>query len=364
MTWIGISDHENHDFSSCGLDMPAGNSDLMTDGEDTLVVRGSLVIETRLPASRRPEPLIFYNRTGDWPLHLSLLAVPGGGLTLILDQGGEILHRTINHSEAGRTDILRITYSWDAPARRGRLALERSDAEKIVLLPVGFPKPLRLTDIRALSGSGSDRYLAPDVLYLAFSTAMEPVGPMPSLALDTPIATPHGYRPAGTLRRGDTVLTGNGEVVPVLHSLSRQVPARGGFAPVRLRAPYFGLHQDIQVAPSQRIVLSGSEVEYLFGQEAVLVPVRHLVGGASAVPAQTALTVTYTQLLLPGHEALVAAGTVAESLYIGRLRRQKARLQASILAGLDRASLPEHGRAFYPALRAFDAIVLAEQRSA
>ena len=75
-------------------------------------------------------------------------------------------------------------------------------------------------------------------------------------------------------------------------------------------------------------------------------------------------TVTYTQLLLPEHEAVIAAGTVAETLYVGRLRRRKDHLAASVLAGLDRHLLPEHGRPVHPVLGAFDAIVLAEQRAA
>ena len=79
------------------------------------------------------------------------------------------------------------------------------------------------------------------------------------------------------------MLTRGGGVVPVLHKLDRVVPARGSLAPVRLRAPYFGLLDDVIVAPEQRLVIDGSEVEYLFNQEAVLVPARHLVNGFAAM---------------------------------------------------------------------------------
>lgn len=364
MAWIAVSDSENHSFAPCGLGNPEGAVDLIDSAPDALLTRGSLVIETRLPTTRRPRPLVYYSRTGDWPMHLSLQAVPGGGLTLILDQGGEVVHRTINHSEAGRADVLRITYSWDSPNRRGQLALERTDQEKVVLAPVTSPRPLRVADVLALTHSGTDCYIAPDVLYVALSTDIEPVGPMPSLMADTPIATPRGYCPVSELRRGDTVLTPEGDTVPVLHVLSRTVPAHGSFRPVRLRTPYFGLKQDIVVAPSQRLVLSGSEVEYLFGHESVLVPVRHLIGGTAAVTYPSGPVVTYWQLLLPGHEALIAAGSATESLYIARLRRNKTALGASLLAGLDRQTLPDHGGSIYPVLRAFDALVLAEQRAA
>lgn len=365
MTWIAVSDHDDYHFAPAGLCRTRAGPDLIDTCENALMAHGSLVIETRLPVTHRPRQLVYYNRTGDWPLHLSLQAVPGGGLTLVLDHGGEVVHRTINHSEAARTDVLRITYSWDSPRRWGQLALERTDRDQAQLVSVAAPHPLRVADALALVRSGAeDRYIAPDVLYVALSDAIEPVGPMPSFLPDTPIATPGGYRAISDIRSGDAVLTPDGDAVPVLHALSRQVPAFGSFRPVRMRAPYFGLHRDITIAPSQRLVLSGSEVEYLFGQESVLVPARHLVGSGGAAPAHCDHVVTYWQLLLPRHEALIAAGTVTESLFIGRLRRKKTALGASILAGLDRLPLPEHGRSIHPVLQAFEAIILAEQRAA
>ena len=364
MTWIALSDFETFRFTPAGLGRGDRAPALIDTSDDALMVRGSLVIETRLPTTRRPRQLVYYSRTGEWPLHLSLQAVPGGGLTLVLDQGGDIVHRTINHSEAGRTDVLRITYSWDSQRRWGQLVLERTDREQALLVPVPAPRPMRFADALALIRPGADRYVAPDVLYLALSTVPEPVGPMPSLTSGTPIATPTGYRAVNEMRRGDTVLTPSGEIVPVLEVLSRTVPACGRFRPVRMRAPYFGLQQDITVAPSQRLVLSGSEVEYLFGRESVLVPVCHLAGGSIVTPVTTGPVVTYWQLLLPRHEAIIAAGTITESLFIGRLRRKKDQLSASILARHDRTTLPEHGHSVHPVLQAFEAIVLAEQRVA
>lgn len=364
MGWIALADHDGQSFSANGLGTAKGAPTLVGTEPGALLTRGSLVIETRLPTIKRPQPLVFYNRPGEWPFHLSLKAIPGGGLILILNQGGDILHKSINHSEAGRMDILRITYSWDSINRWGRLALERTDQEQVILVPIDSPKPLLVSDVQSLVRPSADRYLAPDMIYLAISTDIEPVGPMPSMVPETPIATPVGFREIGGLRRGDLVLTTDGKSVPVLQTLTRTVPARGHFSPVLLRAPFFGLLQDITIAPSQRLIMSGSEVEYLFGQESVLVPASHLLGGTSARGAQRGLLITYTQLLLPGHEALNAAGTVAESLYIGRLRRKRDQLGASLLATTDRNQIPDHGPSIYPVLKSFDALVLAEQRAA
>lgn len=332
--------------------------------EPVMMTRGSLVIETRMPVIKRPQPLLQYRRGGPEALHLSLMAIPGGGITFVIERQGRLSHCVLNHSEAGRTDVLRLTYSWDRRAGRARLAVERPDQDRVLIAPVTGDAFPTAEDIQALTQRGADWLLAPDLLYVAASDRIEPVGPMPSLHPDTPIATPDGYRAIHDLTRGDVVLTDSGEVVPVLHRVERHVPALGSFAPVRVRAPFFGLQADIRVAPSQHLVLSGSDVEYLFGQEAVLVPVRHLVGGSTTRSDPAGPLVTYMQLLLPGHEALIAAGTAAESLYIGRLRRRKTELSASLLARLDRACLPEHGRSAYPVLRAYDALVLADQRAA
>ena len=67
---------------------------------------------------------------------------------------------------------------------------------------------------------------------------------------------------------------------------------------------------------------------------------------------------------LPAHESLLSAGAALESLYIGRLRRKEEALKSSILAPLDRNSLPEHGKPLYPMLKAFEAIALADDRAA
>ncbi len=354
--WLGISQADQVWFDP---DTPLFGQD-----PDALMVRGSLVIETRLPQSRRPQPLLQIDREGGWPFHLALQAIPGGGLSFVTNQGAGFRHCATNAAEVGRTDVLRLTYSWDAPARVGQLAVERLDRGHLTLLPLKAPCPFRMGDLLALLRPGPHRFVAPELVFVALSSRVEPVGPMPSLTPSTPIATPNGYRPIAELQRGDTVLTAAGRAVPVLHKVARTVPARGCFQPLRLRAPFFGLARDIHVSPAQRLVLTGSEVEYLFGKEAVLVEMRHLMGEASVRPCTDRPTVTYQQLILPDHEPIWAAGTRAETLFIGRIRRKKQALASSLLAGLDRQTLPEHGQQVHPVLGAFDAVVLAEQRAA
>ena len=364
MAWIGLWDPEYTHFCPAGLGGRRPTYVPKDAAPETLLTQGSLVIETRLTPGKRPQPLVRFDRYGSWRSHLSLQSIPGGGVTLVVNQGGEIAHGSVGQSANGRLDVLRITYSWNALKGWGRLAMERLENGQVLLSEVARPKPIRLCDLNDLIRASEGSYISPDVQYIAVSTHIEPVGPMPTLTRDIPIATPEGYVPAGALRKGDRVTTATGRTVPVLQTVSREVPARGMFGPVRIRAPYFGLQRNIVVAPSQRLVISGSEVDYMFGTEAVLANACHFVGGTAAVPAKAGPLVTYCQLLLPGHEALIAAGTALESLFIGRMRRDARKLSASLLQGMNRDSLPEHGAPVHPVLRPFDALVLAEQRAA
>lgn len=365
MGWIGISDQNEGRFSLGGLRSDVAQATGTTPLDDcALMPRGTLMIETRLSSVRGPQTLLAFSRSHPWNGGFSLQALPGGGIVLIETQAGDMRHATLPYRPDDRTDTVRLTYSWDAPARWGRLSLERPENDRIHAISLPPPHPMPLADMRTIMTDPRQRQLDPDVVFIALSARIEPIGPMPGLSASVPICTPAGFVPAGQLRRGDCVNTDDGGIVPVLQTVSRSVPALGSFRPVRLRAPYFGLRRDITVAPQQRLVIRGSEVEYLFGSEAVLVPARHLVNGFSALYAEAPDVVTYHHLLLPGHEAIIAAGTSTESLYVGRLRRNPDLLGAGVLAGYDRGRLPEHPRPVWPVLKPFEAITLAVNRAA
>tara|TARA_R110002049_G_scaffold44333_6_gene130149 strand:+ start:3787 stop:4881 length:1095 start_codon:yes stop_codon:yes gene_type:complete len=364
MTWLALCDHDDRRLSLRGLGVDKRAAPLLADDPRHLLTRGTILFETHMMPDERPRVLFGYKTPHPVLRSLTFQAIPGGGIAMVQVQGDAITHAAIQHKDAGRTDVMRISYSWDSTAKWGRLTLEKPEETKVTSVVVPHPRPLSLDDIRNLMLGRGGQSFGPDMIFAALSDQIEPVGPMPTMTADTPVATPWGYRPLAKLRRGDTVMTETSGVVPVLHQVSRTVPARGSYRPVRLRAPYFGLQQDIIVAPDQRIKIDGPEVEYLFNQEAVLVPARHLVNGFAALNEPCGPVIQYAQLLLPGHDTMLAAGTAAESLYIGRLRRNAAQLESSVLRGLDRAGLPEHGRPGHQVLRWFEAIHLARQRAA
>ncbi|WP_189367049.1 Hint domain-containing protein [Tateyamaria omphalii] len=359
MSWIGINDHEDGRFSKTGFDKRAP-----IPKRGPILERGTLMFETQVAGHERTHELLGIAHPFPWPRELSFRAIPGGGISMLHRHNTDITHAAIRWANDGRTHTLRVTYAWNAPDGWGRLALERPEGNSIVSRPVHMPRPFMTDDLRDLVLAHPARTLSKELLFSAISTDILPIGPMPSLHPATPIATPSGYRAAESLQRGDTVVTDNGDIVPVLHTVRHTVPARGSFAPVRLRAPYFGLQRDIIVAPEQRLVLRGSEVEYIFGQEAVLVPARHLVNGHAAIWSTAGNTADYVQVILPGHEVLMAAGCAVESLYIGRIRRDTDRLDASVLANTPSRLLPEHARPIHQVLGPFEAITLVDQRAA
>jgi hypothetical protein len=312
----------------------------------------------------KPQVLFAFDRAFPKNRSFSIQAIPGGGVTLVHNDNGEACHATLRWQGSGRADVVRISFSWDTKRNWAQLSLERPEETTVTSLQIAHPNPIYLRDLHDAILAKGGRTFSNDAVFVALSDTIEPVGPMPTLTLNMPIATPWGYRQVQHLERGDTVQTATKGAVPVIQRITRTVPALGSFAPIRLRAPYFGLLQDIIVAPDQRLVIRGSDVEYLFGQEAVLVPARHLVNGFAARYEPTDSTITYTHLLLPEHETFSAAGSSFESLYIGRIRRKQEQLNASLLSHFDRNSLPEHGKPVFPILKAFEAVTLADQRAA
>lgn len=364
MTWLAVCDHEDRRLSLRGLGVDKQSEPVLQDAPQTRLTRGTILFETRLPADLHPHVLFGFRTSQAGKRSLTFQALPSGGIAMIQVQGDAICHAAVQPQEEGRTDVVRVTYSWDTELNWGRMTLEKPEATQVISTDVVDPLPLCLHDIRDLMLGRDDAVFAPDMIFAALSDSIEPIGPTPTLLPGTPIATPERYQTAGSLKRGATVLTHDDGIVPVLHNVRRMVPARGSFRPIRLRAPYFGLRQDIIVAPDQRLLIDGPEVEYLFGKEAVLVPARHLVNDYAALEEPCGPTICYAQLLLPRHESLIAAGTAAESFFIGRIRRNKAQLQRSLLHDLERALLPEHASPAYPVLRWYDAVHLVGRRAA
>lgn len=329
---------------------------------DTLVQTGALVIEAPLPSELRASTLLEVSSVHPEPSLLRIQSIPGEGFSVLISQGARVFHTLISHTLRARTSVFRLTLNWDAATGDGLLSIEHpgDDAvftRSLVACPA-FPASLILAAISDM------RHANDGLTFIGFHKGKVAIGPTATLDYHTPVLTSFGYKKIGTIQPGETVVTSGGDIVPVLANFKKTVPAFGSYAPVRLRAPYFGLHSDIVMAGTQRMIVGGSNVEYTFGQERVLIPAQHLVNGTAAIAQPTNGLVNYYQLLLPSNEAIIASHTHQESLFIGRLRRRKDIFAYTTLAQIPRNLLPEHAAPATQVLRPFEAISLAAMRAA
>jgi Hint domain len=208
----------------------------------------------------------------------------------------------------------------------------------------------------------SEPHLGPGLRLIALSDRPEPTLMVPTLCGDTLIDTEFGPRPVQDLRPGDLICLAGGDIAPLRALITQQLPACGWFAPVELRAPFFGLHQSILVAQDHHLLLTGPDADYLFGESHLLVKARHLQhhNGARLCPG---LLQTMYQLLFDNHTCVQAGGIGSESLFAGQIAAQPALLARSTLAQMPAARMPRHKCRFRPVLGRFEAETLIRATS-
>ena len=147
-------------------------------------------------------------------------------------------------------------------------------------------------------------------------------------AAGTLIDTPEGPRAVESLQPGDRVVVSTGESLPILWCGASELTWPG--SPENLR-PYAvaqgaltnGLpRRDLVVSPQHKVLMSGPEVNALFGVPEVLAPVK----GLAALPGVRLMrgkkTVTYHHILLERHEVIFSEGAPTESFYPGTTASQ------------------------------------------
>ncbi|MEL7211411.1 MAG: Hint domain-containing protein [Pseudomonadota bacterium] len=354
MTWIGLRDANTHQFSLAGIAARGLRSPRFA--EDALLKRGSLQMELAYTPSPRRQVLLDHRCETPWPVHLRVTMTPDAVLHFDLRCGSE---RSYMCLQTGLTDTERaveLVYSWHAPDRTALLSLHLPYTGRSLHRAMYDPPPFPLTALQSLV---ADTAPSPALTYLAVSTDIEPVGPSPSLAGNAIIETPSGPRYVAHIKAGDLVLCHDGRPRPVLWAGHRDVPARGRFRPIRLRAPYFGLRHDTVVAPTQHIAFDGPDVEYLFGEERVLVSANHAVtGSVQAIRDTRKHVMRYHQLLLQDHAIIRIGGTLGESLFLGALAADDMALNASIWSGTDLCNIPQHQNVAAPVLKQYEAVTL------
>ncbi|MDZ4094688.1 MAG: Hint domain-containing protein [Paracoccaceae bacterium] len=274
-----------------------------------LLEKASLILEVSLPL-KCGAVLLDYRRTQDWLRAFSVFHDPVAGVGILHRQGGSVVRHMLAGPLPGDTGTARIVFSWDAPKRLWVLRYELLELGQVLTAQGLNPMPLPLDDLVALCAGGGESQRHPGLLWFGVTLGEAPPERAPWLGLRTPIATPRGYVMAGHLRAGDLVLTRNAGVRALASVRRHDLPSRGSFAPVLLRAPYFAAQTDLLVSADQLIALSGVEVEYLFGEEEVLAEARHLTDGWSAIHDRRRAVTACVSLDIGAPDLIIGAGCV------------------------------------------------------
>ncbi|WP_106745275.1 Hint domain-containing protein [Yoonia maritima] len=129
------------------------------------------------------------------------------------------------------------------------------------------------------------------------------------------ITTTRGEVAVEDLQAGDMVHTVDNGLQPVLHIVSRKVPATGRFAPIVISKGALGNARDLLVSPQHRMLMIGWQAQVMFGEGEVLAAAKHLTNG-DTIYQRFGLAVEYFHIVFERHEIIYAEGIPSESFLV------------------------------------------------
>lgn len=333
----------------------------------TWIDSGTLVFECRFRDGWEGHKTLLSHRDDHDRAHdVAVFADASGGMFIAQRQGTTSLYAEAKLPGGWDGGAIMVQYHWNVGAQFWSLSIEDvlTGATALARGPGAMAFSVQSLDAMIADGAGADVAGAGDgaVVWAAVAEGRVPFGPAPTLAAETLILTPAGYCEAGHLRVGDIVETRDSGWQPIVWMETAQIPGRGEYVPAVIRTNYLGAQRDLRVLPRQRILVSGAEVEYLFGEEEVLVEARYFVQDRMAVLAPSGGLLRQTGLLFAKPELICANGCWVESLWLGELASDPDRLAASALAG-DAGTMPLHRQTARRVLADYEARTLAALRS-
>lgn len=297
-------------------DVVAGDWILLSDTASgpvpagAVLSRGTLVAEVALPLV--PGSLLLDHRHGTaTAAALSLSVEPDGSLLVTHLRGGALMRHRLQAPLPRGEGIGRILFAWDAPARFWSLRFEIAGQPDRGEIATGATvMPPALGDLAALCAGKGGRLRHASVLWFGVGSGFGLPAPRPWLGLRSAVETPGGPVAAGQLRPGDRVLTLDRGPLRVRTLRPVTVPARGSLAPLLLRAPYFGLRADLHVGAGQLVLVQDVAVDYLFGEDRVLVEAVDLCDGIRALPDRRRATAQGVEIALEDEALLLVGGLV------------------------------------------------------
>ena len=277
------------------------------DAAARVISTGVFVVELAMPIAEAAV-LLNFQTAGSDPRTFTLFHDPVAGVVLIHRQGKSVARHALPGPLPWQSATGRLSLKFDAAAASWQMKLELLGvSDQPVLTSTGTnPLPIRVADLHGLSQGAARAARHPAVLWFGLTRGGDLPARAPWIGLRTPVETARGTILAGHLRPGDLIATADGGLLPLRRTRRLDLPTCGSFAPVILRAPFFGASHDLLVSADQRLAMSGSEVEYLFNEEQVLVEAGMLVDGRTAL-AEQRRAVASVLVLEFDHPALVLA---------------------------------------------------------
>lgn len=241
---------------------------------------------------------------------LSLFYQPELGLMLRNRQGSRLVRHLVPGRLPDSPGTARLTFGFNIVAGTWQMRLEVVEGPAMPARTAhgADPLPLRPGDIGLLSAEPHRQRRHPAVLWFGLAQGTVPPVRVAWLGLRSPVETPRGPVAAGRLQPGDLVMTEDDGPQSLLSLQRMALPACGSFAPVLLRAPFLSAQHDLLVSSDQRVLMRGPEVEYLFGEDEVLITAAALVDGRTALAEQRRMIAPSVALLFDRPQILNVDG--------------------------------------------------------
>ena len=239
---------------------------------------------------------------------ITLFLMPDGALRLVHGEidlctapdtlrPGETIGLRYVACHAGRNDVLEITNYDQGQCQSLRAALAQE-----AHLPEAIP--------------AHDGYL--NVAHIAaIAPCLVPATDLPGIESGAMVATAQGPRPVEALRKGDLLVDAAGAVHPLRWIEARTRLCIGRTAPMRMRAPYFGLSRDLVVTPQTRLLQSGPVVDYLCGTDAVLANAGDLANGRAVFRDRDKPMRTFFHMMLDDPTCIMVENCPIETAHLG-----------------------------------------------
>lgn len=299
--WISLSDH--------GLIAPPLRPQ---NTPVDLFVAGLFVIEFEVPLADGTVILNQQNNLGV-PQSFAIFYHSQSGISILHRSGAQVARHALPGPLPKGNGTARLTFQFDCtmaiePNATWELQFQilHSDAIPLKMRGIGA-FPFAFENIQAIC---TRAHKDPAVLWFGFSSGAALPQSAPWIGMRTMVETSLGPVAAGNLHPGDIILTLD-QGPMTLRQLHRfDVPACGSFAPILLRAPFYGAQTDLLVSANQQLVVTGGAVEYLFGTDAVLIAAKETVDGRTSIADERRAVVSAVALDLGGAALIDSGGVV------------------------------------------------------